>query len=432
VLLFLLSGIAVGFLLRGGLAAIPIVAAVSLIPMQQRVVLAGLDFDVTRILILAGWLGIVSRKESRSLRLTSVDIAVVTWLVVGTLIHLIRVPEAHVIGYRAGILLDGLGVHFLFRLLVRSRDELEKIIAAFATLALVLAPLLLVEKLTGFNAFSLLGGLASQSWLRDGTIRAQGPFAHPIMAGTYGATLFPLVLGLAACRPRLRRFGLLGCTCAAVIAIAAASSGAILALGFAIVGWAFWFVRSHLRWIRWTVAGALVAAHVVRDKPVWHLIGRLSDFVGGDGYHRYRLIDGFVSNWSDWFLIGTNSTDNWGWGLADVTNQFVLEGVRGGILTFLAFLALLTSAFSIIGKVPRRARQGDLDVAEERAFAVWGWALGVTLAAHCTSWLSVAYFGQMQAVLSVHLALVASLPTVLRRAHASRKEAQRARQLTGG
>ena len=71
--------------------------------------------------------------------------------------------------------------------------------------------------------------------------------------------------------------------------------------------------------------------------------------IGGEGYHRSSLIDAFVDNWSEWFLIGTSSTAHWGFPMSDTTNQYVDEGVTGGILTLVAFVALLTLAFRGIG-----------------------------------------------------------------------------------
>ena len=64
-----------------------------------------------------------------------------------------------------------------------------------------------------------------------------------------------------------------------------------------------------------------VVIHFIREKPVWHLILRLSVITGGTGYHRYQLIDAFINNFSEWALAGTDGTAHWGWGLQDTTNQ---------------------------------------------------------------------------------------------------------------
>ncbi len=46
---------------------------------------------------------------------------------------------------------------------------------------------------------------------------------------------------------------------------------------------------------------------LVREKPVWHLIGRLSELIGGTGYHRVRLIDAAIDHFGDWWLKGAKS-----------------------------------------------------------------------------------------------------------------------------
>lgn len=414
-LFFVLVASVATFRLAGGWALLPLCAAACIIPMQQRVVIASLDFDVTRIIILVGLARIALRGELSRLRVGRIDVALATWLIVGAVILAIREPGSSTIIYRFGVLLDGIGTYTVTRALVRGSEDLEKVVAALAGLALIVAPLLVAEKLTGFNAFSMLGGIPAQAWLRDGTIRAQGAFAHPIMAGSFGATLVPVTFALAIAGTHSRTLGWLGVIAGFACVFAPASSGGVLALGAAIVGWFLWPWRASVRTLRWSAVALLLVLHLVREKPVWHLIGRASDLVGGTGYHRYRLIDAFVANWSDWFIIGTNSTKSWGWGLEDLTNQFVVEGVRGGILTLGCFVALLALAFSAAGGVSRRARRAFwLKSRERRRMERWGWGMGVLLAVHCTSWLSVSYFGQMQTLFYLHLALTASLSGEMR------------------
>src|SRR5260370_26047804 len=52
------------------------------------------------------------------------------------------------------------------------------------------------EQIPQQNVFGLLGGVRSVPEIREGRIRSQAVFQHPILAGTFGATLLPLFFWL--------------------------------------------------------------------------------------------------------------------------------------------------------------------------------------------------------------------------------------------
>jgi hypothetical protein len=135
-----------------------------------------------------------------------------------------------------------------------------------------------------------------------------------------------------------------------------------------------------------------VVIHFVREKPVWHLIARLSSVTGGTGYHRYKLIDAFVRRFDEWALFGTGNTAHWGWGLQDTTNQYVAEGVRAGLATLVLFIILLRFSFVQL----RLARNAFERLEGSKSLgALLAWGSSVSLAVHCVSFISVSYFGQM-------------------------------------
>ncbi len=73
------------------------------------------------------------------------------------------------------------------------------------------------------------------------------------------------------------------------------------------------------------------------EAPVWHLISRVSLASGSTSYFRYQLIDHFFRRFSEWAVVGTRSTAHWFWGAQDITNQYILEAVRGGLVTLICF-----------------------------------------------------------------------------------------------
>jgi len=85
--------------------------------------------------------------------------------------------------------------------------------------------------------------------------------------------------------------------------------------------------------------------------------------------------------------------------LVDVTNQFVLEGVRGGILTLALFCLLMFSAVRITGRYSLRSMP--------RGQQWLAWGVCVSVIGHCISFFGVSYFGQIRMLLYLTFALVA-------------------------
>ncbi len=130
-------------------------------------------------------------------------------------------------------------------------QDLEDVRSRLMFLCVALLPLgalMLVEKVTGHNPFGGLGGVVAYALLRDGHVRAAGPFAHPILAGTVGATV--IAMGLALWHFS-RRNALAGLLAGGGIVGAATSSGPILTVLFIGVGLAAWRFRNQIRAVRW-------------------------------------------------------------------------------------------------------------------------------------------------------------------------------------
>ena len=85
-------------------------------------------------------------------------------------------------------------------------------------------------------------------------------------------------------------------------------------------------------------------------------------------------------------MIGQNSTYSWGWGLDDVTHEFVLAGVRGGLIGLMLLIAILVAAFRRAGTLVR-SRSSELRWA--------GYCLGVSMLVHVVSFQGGSYFGQI-------------------------------------
>ena len=177
--------------------------------------------------------------------------------------------------------------------------------------------------------------------------------------------------------------------------------------------------------------------------PVWHLLARVQLVPQSTGWYRFKLIDEFIKHFDEWWLIGTESYSSWWtYGLEAITNEYILQGVEGGILTLGLFLAVIAVAFYAVGRTwrgevrrhlrlrrltaPRtpslRARRLRRD-RESAGHVAMAWALGVALFIHCVVFIGVSNFGQTVLVWSLTLGFIGSL-TPLRsrkRAVASRR-----------
>ena len=79
-----------------------------------------------------------------------------------------------------------------------------------------------------------------------------------------------------------------------------------------------------------------------------------------------------------------------------MTNQFVLEGVRGGVVTLALFCIMLYVACKTFVR---------LSFSPQKTQSYLGWCGFVTIIAHCVAFMGVSYFGQIITILYLGLAI---------------------------
>lgn len=411
-------GIALIFLPRRHAILAFLVMACFIAP-AQRLALFGLDFNFIRIIVIFGWIRVLMRTETSGFRWTGVDAVMIAFAVVNTVAFTVLFASPTALVNRLGASFDTIGMYFLFRMLIRSWEDLRQAVRWAVLLVAPVALAFLVEKSTARNLFAFLGGVPEITLIREGRLRCQGAFAHPILAGCFWASLLPLIGAMWFRSGADRVISVVGVVGTLIIVYTSSSSTPVLAVGLGGLGMLMYVAREYMRYVRWGVALTLFGLHMVMVAPVWHLISRVSAVGGSTGWHRFHLIDNFINHWDEWILIGTRSTAHWGWGLEDVTNQYVLEGVRGGALSLVLFLAAIVMAFSRAGRLWRRFRPGS-----DRLFA---WALGVCLFVHCMNFIAVSYFGQITILWYLTLAAIVSLSLTTQTAPVTRFDAARPR-----
>lgn len=375
---------------------LPFIVAACLIPMDQRIVISGLDFTALRLCVLAGFVRLSTRKESQPMQPNCIDKLFLAWLISGSIIYVLQWHSLDAVVNRSGFLFDGLGLYWIFRQILRKWDDVIIAIKYFAIFAILSAPLVIIERVQQHSPYSILG--YSLSSFHRGRFRCSGPFPHSIMMGLFWACVLPWFY---ACIKAgfSKSLNWLAIAAALLCIVLSGSSTPLMTVCFAVLLWFLYRYRYYGKQITAGILIMLTCLHLVMNKPVWHLMSRFSFFDGSTGWHRYALFDRFINHASEWFFLGTRSTIHWGWGMQDVTNQYVLEGVRGGFLTLCLFLALNVMCVVVPGRGSIRYKNKKL------SWLCWG--LCVSILAHSVSFWGVSYFGQIIMLLYLTIALAA-------------------------
>jgi len=178
---------------------------------------------------------------------------------------------------RLGLVYNACGVYFLLRVFCQSLDDVVTLCRITAILLVPVSIEMLSEKMTGRNLFSVFGGVEESPEIREGRIRAQGPFAHSILAGTVGAVCLPFVLSLWQQRRKEAMIGIGSCV---TMVVASASSGPIVSALAAIGAMMLWRWHNQMRLFRWLAVLGYLGLDLVMKAPAYYLPSRI-DLAGG-------------------------------------------------------------------------------------------------------------------------------------------------------
>lgn len=383
---------------------LPLLIMACVVSTAQRIVIAGMDFDFLRIMVLFGLTRLFFRKEYTCFIWRPLDVAIVFWTLSSMFFFILRQGDFATVVNRLGFAFDAFGMYFLFRCQIRNWEDIESIIFGAVLLSIPTMIFFIIEQATGKNIFSMFGGVPEITEIREGRIRCQGSFSHSIIAGCFWASLLPLFAGYWWKSSRHRFLTVTGTVASLIIIVCTASSTPIMGVLAAMIGGFFFFLRYRVRAIRWAVLLTLIALHMMMNIPIWHLVSRVGAVGGSTGWHRYNLINQTILNFRQWWFDGCSGNVVEGWGVyaGDVTNQYLLEGIKGGFFTLCCFVAIIIFAFREVGMLWRLQVRNPY-----RLMMVW--LLGVSLFVHCTNFIGVAYFGQIWILWYMVLAMIGSL-----------------------
>ncbi|HML74985.1 MAG TPA: hypothetical protein PKB02_10880 [Anaerohalosphaeraceae bacterium] len=380
-------------------AVLPMLVIACFIPSVQKIVIGGMDFNFLRIMVVFGVIRLLLRKEYLAFIWKPIDKIVLGWVTSAVIINTIQQGTSAALINRLGFGFDVIGMYYIFRCLICTWSDVDTTIFSTMLISIPVALAFLLENSTGRNIFSVFGGVPSITYVRDGRLRCQGAFSHAILAGCFWASLMPLFVACWWKSSKGKLWAVTGIITSSIIIICCASSTPVLAAASAVIGGLFFYFRNYMWHVRWCILIIFIFLHMIMQAPVWHLIARVSAVGGSTSWYRYKLINEAIKHFGQWFMFGTQSTLSWN--LFDITNQYILEGIRGGLLTLVLFIAVIICAFQSVGHLWRQ-NQVPYRIA-------MSWALGVSLFVHCMSFIGVSYFGQIWILWYLLLAIIGSL-----------------------
>jgi hypothetical protein len=376
------------------------------IPMGQAVMVGGVHLRMTRILVIVAVVRIIVSRylthTEEPIEKSPLDRFFILWAVSYAVIFSLRWGTSTAFFNQMGTLSDSLGIFFVLRFLIRDEEDIRRTIRVLAVICGMVAACMLLERQTGRNTLYFLGGVSEFSEVRHGHVRAQGPFGHSILAGSFAATLIPLFIALWVYGGKQKIYAIFGILFSLTAVSVCGSSTPVMAIAGGVAALSIWPLRDKMWVVRRGIVATVILLQIVMKSDVWWLIAHVDVAGGSTGWDRSALIDNAIHHFGEWWLLGTNNNINWGFDMFDLCVQYVAQAVQGGLLTLVLFFALITVAFKLVGRA-RKAAAG----AKPTEFFIW--AIGAALFSHICSFFGSSYWDQTEFAWFVMLAIICAV-----------------------
>ena len=366
----------------------PVIMIACFISPAQRFAVLGLDFHFLRAISLILLIRVLVFRELRDIKFNKVDAAVVGLLLMVVLCTLVRAGVNPALS-ASGKIIEPFSLYFVGRALVRTLDDVRYMLLGVSIIGIPVAIAFTVEQFTRYNFFSLFGGIPEMTVIRNGKLRSQGSFVHPITAGVFWASFAPMFISQILAKQKKFLFvmiGWVGFMVCVICALMTNSSTSIAGLLIGVVGWCFYRFRFNLRMLFWICIILGLMVHFASTRGLHGVIFTRISFVSGStGYHRYMLFDGLIDNVQKWFFMGTNSR-MFNRAFIDICNHYVLVALDGGIVALTLQLAIIVMAFKAVGRALKKAT-----INSDR-FLIYG--IGVSFFTAIASFTAVSSMGE--------------------------------------
>lgn len=381
-------------------------------PNYLTVSVGTIDISVGRIVVGVLLLRcLFDSRIRRKFTWSRLDTLVALSMIVYVVVTCITQPMPSSLENRGGFLMDTWFAYLVTRFLITKRKDL---LAMLKFVSVVLAPLAIlgvIESVTGKPPFRILLGSSSffrhvsDYGLRFGFNRAVGPFSHSILFGCAFAMFLPLIYYFRHEKGDWRTLAYILSSVAMAGALSSMSSGPwvmVLVMIFCLS------MEKYKHWVKpmfiFFVFSCVFIA-IASNRPFYHVIASYANPLGGSGWHRAKLIDLAIEDFDKWWLVGFGTEDpGWsyrlGMGKTDITNEFILAGVKYGILGVISLCAVLTLSFR--GLI--RAYRKTIDPKLRSLY----WSLGCILFSVIVTWMSVSFFGQLMPLFYFFLGIIGS------------------------
>lgn len=393
-------------------APVPLLIGCTYITMGQGIDI-GINLPVYRLLVIVGFIRVFIKGETLPGGLNLIDKLMIAWGVWTVFCSFFHDPAREGPVYASGMVFNQALPYFLIRIWCADIEEVSDVIKIIAILLVPIAVEMLSEKLTGRNMFSIFGKVSPNVLVREGKLRAQGPFGTPILAGTLGATCIPLFVGILK---RHKVEAVVGIVAGIFIVFASASSGPVMSLMAAVGGLMLWQWKGGVRILRRGLVVMYVLLSFVMEKPPYYLISRIDLSGGSTGWHRSFLIDQTIRYFGEWWLFGADKTRHWmpmqGIGMdpnhTDITNYYIAFGVSAGLLGMALVIWMMAAAFRWAGQI----HDARMETRPDDSFMIW--CFGACLFSHTVTGISVSYFDQTMLYFWLSVAVISSVYSIVR------------------
>jgi hypothetical protein len=161
----------------------------------QGIEIASINLPIYRMMLLVGLIRVMFKNERIVGGLNTIDKLVIAWSLWSIFAGFFHDQERYSVIYFCGGVFNVASIYFLIRILCNDIQEVQGVIAIVAVILVPIAIEMMLEKASGKNLFSFLGGVPENVYVREGKLRAQGhscwycrshfyPFVH--------RTAFPL------------------------------------------------------------------------------------------------------------------------------------------------------------------------------------------------------------------------------------------------
>lgn len=403
-------------MLRPRHALVVYLTALLWFPEFLRFSIGTIDISVGRFVVVILLLRCLFNDSIRNkFKLIPLDKWVAVSMIVYVGVALVVQPTMASLENRCGFLLDTGFAYLVARFIITDRQTLVSVIKCIAVVLVPLTILGCIETFTGWQPFMPLrrfipwaqqdANAEFKTAVRWGLVRAVGPFNHPILFGCGFAIFLPLIYYLRQEKRPWRILSYLFSATAIIGAFTSMSAGPWVMVAAAIFCLA---MERHKTWAKPMILFFVitcVATELLSNRPFYHVFASYASTLGGTGWHRAKLIDVAIKHLNEWWLAGYGGKDP-GWGpyfgmtWTDVTNEYIIAGVRYGMAGVISVCAILYAAFRGLINAHKKATLPALKSLY--------WALGSMLFSVAVTWMAAHFFGQLPSLFYSLLGVIGS------------------------